>query len=395
MDNLKNAEETKAKENTFADSFAQWYLVKESGFYPKMDKDEIDKRAPGIKSYVAGIVKKINSGSGDVRSWMKEMIRKMKGAPDQFKVDKYPEEFTNTLTEMADFLGFQHRVVNGKTRYYPPKELDPAMYNDMVKHSDFLGMPYDSVVNVFKHFSKMDNAEVTKVEETKKTDIESKGKFVSGGEQSKTEEDASKKKASSGLKKFTITYSQMTPMGSTPSRTYTQEVWAKTQRGAIGIYNREIKQGADSAYATTLLGVKSDEPENTQKEKYGFEPTSKGIKDYVAKNSATPDDRMKAMARAYKALRESGTNNKPETFTREFSTGSPAQDMTTRKYIEASMDGATHEEAKEFAQKEFETLDRGIKMAQTAAGDGYPQSMVDYLLKTAYAVFDKAKFTKK
>ena len=135
--------------------------------------------------------------------------------------------------------------------------------------------------------------------------------------------------------------------------------------------------------------------EQSEKKVNGIELTSRGIKEYVNKNSTTPDDRMKAMAEAYKALKDGGKSKKVDTFVKEVSTGSPAVDMTTRKYVEATMDGATHEEAKEFAQKEFETLDRGIKMAQTAAGDEYPQSMIDHLLKIAYAVFDKAKFTKK
>lgn len=57
------------------------------------------------------------------------------------------------------------------------------------------------------------------------------------------------------MKKFRITYEQCTPMGLSSSRTYTREVWAKTRRGAQGIYNREIRQGQDSAYETTLLNI--------------------------------------------------------------------------------------------------------------------------------------------
>lgn len=57
------------------------------------------------------------------------------------------------------------------------------------------------------------------------------------------------------MKKFRITYNQRTPMGLSSSRTYTREVWAKTRRGAQGIYNREIRQGQDSAYETTLLNI--------------------------------------------------------------------------------------------------------------------------------------------
>ena len=57
------------------------------------------------------------------------------------------------------------------------------------------------------------------------------------------------------MKKFRITYSQCTPMGLSSSDIYTREVWAKTRRGAQGIYNREIRQGQDSAYETTLLNI--------------------------------------------------------------------------------------------------------------------------------------------
>lgn len=44
-------------------------------------------------------------------------------------------------------------------------------------------------------------------------------------------------------------------MGLSSSHVYTREVWAKTSRGAQGIYNREIRQGQDSAYETTLLKI--------------------------------------------------------------------------------------------------------------------------------------------
>lgn len=138
---------------------------------------------------------------------------------------------------------------------------------------------------------------------------------------------------------------------------------------------------------------KKEQPKQESKED-GIKLTPKGIKDYVAKNSATADDRMKAMAEAYKALKDSGKSKKVDTFVKEVSSGSPKVDMTTRKYLEASMDGATHEEAKEFAQKTFEALDHDIEVAQAAREGGHPQGMTDYMLKKAYDVFNKAKFTK-
>lgn len=44
-------------------------------------------------------------------------------------------------------------------------------------------------------------------------------------------------------------------MGLSSSHVYTREVWAKTSRGAQGIYNRKIRQDQDSAYETTLLNI--------------------------------------------------------------------------------------------------------------------------------------------
>lgn len=138
---------------------------------------------------------------------------------------------------------------------------------------------------------------------------------------------------------------------------------------------------------------KKEQPEQEPK-KDGIKLTPRGIKDYVDKNSATADDRMKAMAEAYKALKDGGKSKKVDTFVKEVSTGSPAVDMITRKYVEATMDGATHEEAKEFAQKRFETFDHDIEVAQAAMNGGHPQDMVDYLMRKAYDTFNKVKFTK-
>lgn len=56
-------------------------------------------------------------------------------------------------------------------------------------------------------------------------------------------------------RKWVITYEQLTPMGMSGSQVYKVEVWAKTKRGAEGYYNREIRRGYDSAYATTLYSI--------------------------------------------------------------------------------------------------------------------------------------------
>lgn len=56
------------------------------------------------------------------------------------------------------------------------------------------------------------------------------------------------------MRKWEITYEQMTPMGVSSSQTYRKVVYAKTERGAEGIYNREIRQGG--AYETILYNIK-------------------------------------------------------------------------------------------------------------------------------------------
>lgn len=168
-----------------------------------------------------------------------------------------------------------------------------------------------------------------------------------------------------------------------------------------GVTTEDLKEAVSSSVKGGIQRMKDAESEE-KKEQLEQEPkedgiklTLKGIKDYVVKNSATPDDRMKAMAEAYKALKDSGESKKVDTFVKEVSTGSAAVDMKTRKYVEAAMDGATHEEAKEFAQKEFDLLERGIQMAQDAIEDELPEGIAQHLMRTAYAVFNKAKFTKK
>lgn len=56
------------------------------------------------------------------------------------------------------------------------------------------------------------------------------------------------------MRKWEVTYEQMTPMGASASRTCKTVVYAKTERGAEGIYNREIRQGG--AYETILYNIK-------------------------------------------------------------------------------------------------------------------------------------------
>lgn len=140
---------------------------------------------------------------------------------------------------------------------------------------------------------------------------------------------------------------------------------------------------------------KKEQPEQEPKED-GIKLTPKGIKDYVVKNSATPDDRMKAMAEAYKALKDSGESKKVDTFVKEVSTGSPAVDMKTRKYVEAVNNGATHDEAVAFADdcyKEF--LAKIQNVQEKVHNEGVSTSAATKMFAAVNKWFNAQKFEKK
>lgn len=120
--------------------------------------------------------------------------------------------------------------------------------------------------------------------------------------------------------------------------------------------------------------------------------TKAGAKQFLS--GKVGDDYYKAVAEVYDAFRQVGKNKKVTTILKEVGSGNPSKDMPARKYVEAVNNGATHEEAKEFAQKKFESFNHDVEVAQAAMNGGHPQDMVDYLLRKAYDTFDKAKFTK-
>lgn len=138
---------------------------------------------------------------------------------------------------------------------------------------------------------------------------------------------------------------------------------------------------------------------NSQKaipKKNGIELTSKGIKEYINKNSATRDERMKAMAEVYKALKDSGKNKKVDTFVKEMSSGSPSVDMTTRKYVEAINDGATHDEAVAFADKCYKEFTTNLnKFQEKVYGEGVSPSTAAKMFASATEWFKAQKFEKK
>lgn len=120
--------------------------------------------------------------------------------------------------------------------------------------------------------------------------------------------------------------------------------------------------------------------------------TKAGAKQFLS--GKVGGDYYKAVAEVYDAFRQVGKNKKVTTILKEVGSGNPSKDMPARKYVEAVNNGASPEEAKEFAQKTFEALNHDIEVAQAAMNGGHPQGMVDYLLRKAYDTFDKAKFTK-
>lgn len=166
--------------------------------------------------------------------------------------------------------------------------------------------------------------------------------------------------------------------------------WVWTQLPS-GKYDwRVIKKTASSS------AVPQSSSQKTTPKKNGIELTSKGIKEYINKNSATRDDRMKAMAEVYKALQDSGKNKKVDTFVKEVSSGSPSVDMLTRKYVEAVNDGATHDEAVAFADncyKEFTTNTQNIQ--EKVYDDGVSPSTAAKMFASVSDLFKKQKFEKK
>ena len=145
--------------------------------------------------------------------------------------------------------------------------------------------------------------------------------------------------------------------------------------------------------------IKKTAQSNSQKaipKKNGIELTSKGIKEYINKNSATRDERMKAMAEVYKALKDSGKNKKVDTFVKEVSSGSPSVDMTTRKYVEAINDGATHDEAVAFADKCYKEFTTNLnKFQEKVYSEGVSPSTAAKMFASATEWFKAQKFEKK
>lgn len=154
-----------------------------------------------------------------------------------------------------------------------------------------------------------------------------------------------------------------------------------------GITTEDLKEAVSSSVKggiqrmkDTELKEKKEQPKQEPKED-GIELTPKGIKDYVAKNSTTPDDRMKAMAEAYKALKAAKSEE---------------DKLKTSKIEEAKKAGASSEEAKAFVDKLYaDTIARAEKEYKRDLEDGkLPYGAEDYQKKYAREAFDNAKFEK-
>lgn len=166
--------------------------------------------------------------------------------------------------------------------------------------------------------------------------------------------------------------------------------WVWTQLPS-GKYDwRVIKKTAQANAASQSNNQKAIPKKN------GIELTSKGIKEYINKNSATRDERMKAMSEVYKALKDSGKNKKVDTFIKEMSSGSPSVDMTTRKYVEAINDGATHDEAVAFADKCYKEFTTNLNNFQEKVyNEGVSPSTAAKMFASATEWFKAQKFEKK
>lgn len=172
-----------------------------------------------------------------------------------------------------------------------------------------------------------------------------------------------------------------------------------------GATAKEAEDFANKVYADTIgRADKGDKdaliafsdakfiPDENARKHVALLVTKAGAKKFLS--GKVGGDYYRAVAEVYDAFRQVGKNKKVTTILKEVGSGNPSKDMQARKYVEAINDGASHEEAMEFAQKKFETFDHDIEVAQAAMNGGHPQDMVDYLMRKAYDAFNKAKFTK-
>ena len=123
--------------------------------------------------------------------------------------------------------------------------------------------------------------------------------------------------------------------------------------------------------------------------------TSKaGIKAFLSGKIGS--DYYKAVAEAYKAVKESGKSMSVGLMLKESGSGSPSKDIPAKKYVEAVNDGATHDEAVEFANGCYEELLAKIQNVQEKVyNEGVNPSASTKMFAAVNKWFDAQKFEKK
>lgn len=123
--------------------------------------------------------------------------------------------------------------------------------------------------------------------------------------------------------------------------------------------------------------------------------TSKaGIKTFLS--GKVGGDYYRAVAEAHKALRRSGKNKSVDLMLKESGSGSPSKDIPAKKYVEAINDGATHDEAVEFANGCYEELLAKIQNVQKKVhNEGVNPSASTKMFAAVNKWFAAQKFEKK
>lgn len=140
---------------------------------------------------------------------------------------------------------------------------------------------------------------------------------------------------------------------------------------------------------------KSEEKKGSGNVKGAEIATSKaGIKAFLSGKIGS--DYYKAVAEAYKAVKESGKSMSVGLMLKESGSGSPSKDIPAKKYVEAVNDGATHDEAVEFANGCYEELLAKIQNVQEKVhNEGVNPSASTKMFAAVNKWFDAQKFEKK
>ena len=139
-------------------------------------------------------------------------------------------------------------------------------------------------------------------------------------------------------------------------------------------------------------GGKGTEKENgSEKDEDMGVPASTKPRDVQAYlKDKSGDDYFKAAAKAYQFLQEKGVKKTIKKMLWESGRGELNQDIRARKYVEAVIDGASHAEAKEFANKAYARFEEDLEEAENRPNANARQLRAE----TAEKEFNKLKFKK-